>query len=89
MSVIKNFLYAIKDVKVGFWKPFIQPNEAVAIRDFANMVNSGRDSFIDDNYNDLELWQIGTYDDSTGAIESDVKFIVSGSGLRKVVIDNA
>ncbi len=88
MSVKKNFLYAIKDVKVGFWKPFIQPNEAVAIRDFANMVNSGRDSFIDDNYNDLELWQIGTYDDSTGVIESDVKFLVAGSGLRKVVKDN-
>lgn len=53
------------------------------------MVNSGRDSFVNDNYNDLELWQIGIYDDSTGVIESDVKFVVAGAGLRKVVSDNA
>lgn len=81
----KNILYAIKDVKVGFWKPFIQPNEAVAIRDFSNMVNSGRDQFVNDNYSDLELWQIGFYDDTTGNIDSVVKFVVAGAALRKEV----
>lgn len=81
----KCILYAIKDVKVGFWKPFIQPNEAVAVRDFSNMVNSDRDQFVSDNFSDLELYQIGYFDDTTGDIVSMVKFVVSGSALRKDV----
>lgn len=86
MNVVKkNILYSIKDVKVGFWKPFIQPNEAVALRDFSNMVNSDRDDFVRCNYSDLELWQIGYFDDITGNIISDVKFCVAGTALRKDV----
>ena len=76
-------LYAIKDNKVGFWKPFIQPNEAVAVRDFSNMINHSDDGFVQQNYADLDLYQLGTYDDKTGVIVSDVKFIASGAGVKK------
>lgn len=76
-------LYAIKDVKIGFWKPFCQLNEAVAVREFTNMVNSERDEFVKDNYSDLELWCLGTYNDKTGEIVSKVDFICSGSNVHK------
>lgn len=76
-------VYAIKDTKVGFWKPFIQPNEAVAIRDFANMVNSTDDRFVRDNFADLELYRLGYFDDTTGVIETDVSFIASGISLKR------
>lgn len=78
-------LYAIKDVKVGFWKPFTQHNHPVAIRDFGNMVNSRENSFVSENYEDLELWYLGTYDDSTGVISSDVQFITNGVNVKKEV----
>lgn len=76
-------VYAIKDTKVGFWKPFIQPNEAVAVRDFANMVNNSDDRFVRDCYSDLELYRLGYFDDITGVITSDVKFVVSGISLKR------
>lgn len=77
-------LFAIKDTKVGFWKPFVQPNDAVAVREFSNMVNSSVNSFVTDNYEDLELWSLGTYDEKTGEIVSDVQFICTGVSLKKV-----
>lgn len=78
-------LYAIKDNKVSFWRPFTQPNEAVAVRDFTNMINHSNDDVIKQNYPDLDLYQLGTYDEHTGAIVSDVKFIASGSSVKKEV----
>ena len=78
-------LYAIKDVKVGYWKPFVQHNDSTAHREFANMVNSKTDSFVTDNFQDLELWSLGSYDENTGVIESDVNFIVNGSSVHKEV----
>ena len=78
-------LYAIKDVKVGFWKPFCQPNDAVASREFSNLINSTRESIVKDNPCDFELWCLGTYDEATGAIVSDVQFIISGASVKKEV----
>lgn len=84
MSEVKKLeVYAIKDIKVGFWKPFVQPNEAVAIRDFVNMVNGSDDRFVRDNYSDLELYRLGYFCDSTGAIESSVEFVAAGSAVKR------
>lgn len=78
-------LYSIKDNKVGFWKPFVSHNDAVASREFGNMINSSNDSFVKDNYADLDLYCLGTYDDNTGVITSDVQFICSGVSLKKEI----
>lgn len=78
-------LYAIKDVKVGFWKPFVQPNEGVAIREFSNLVNSPGNDFVAQNYADLELWCLGTYDDVTGEISTEVEYIVKGADVKRGV----
>ncbi len=87
MSEKKKNLFAIKDTKVGFWKPFIQPNEAVAVRDFSNMVNSSDNPFVRDNYMDLELYSLGCFDDITGSIDSDVSFICTGVSLKKTEVE--
>ena len=78
-------LYAIKDNKVSFWRPFTQPNEAVAIRDFSNMINHSNDDMVKQNYADLDLYQLGTYDEHTGEIVSDVKFVAAGASVKKEV----
>lgn len=77
-------VYALKDVKVGFWKPFTQPNDAVAKREFDNLVNGSADTFIVQNYQDLELYKIGSYDDETGVLTSDVQYLLKGVDVKKV-----
>lgn len=79
-----NGIFAIKDKKSFFWKPFCQPNDLVAIREFDNMVNSGNE-FMQQNYADMDLYKLGTYNDETGVIESNVEFVCSGSDVKKVV----
>lgn len=79
-----NPLYAIKDVKTTFWKPFVAVNEQSALREFDNLINSGHE-FATQNYADLELWKIGTYDDTTAVIVSDVDYVASGRDFFKEV----
>lgn len=77
-------VYSIKDTKATFWKPHVQLNDLVARREFDNMINSGANDFYSVNYADLELWQIGTYDDVTGALTPELKFVCSGVDVKKV-----
>lgn len=76
-------IFAIKDVKVGFMQPFIQVNDAVALREFTNIVNSGS-SVVSANYTDMELYRIGSYNQDTGLIESKVDFLIKGSDVIHV-----
>lgn len=76
-------LYAIKDTKTVFWKPFVHHNDLSAQREFTNLVNSN-DVLVSSNVADFELWKLGTYDDTTGAIVSKVEFICNGTSVKKV-----
>lgn len=76
-------VYAIKDTKVGFMQPFIQPNDAVAVREFGNIVNSGN-SMVSANYQDMELYCLGEYNQDTGKIVSEVEFIIKGADVKAV-----
>lgn len=55
-------LYAVQDTLVGFGKPFIGINEEVVKRDYleANTNNPHK--------TDMRLFEIGTFDDSTGTV---------------------
>lgn len=77
-------IYAIKDTKVGFMQPFCQVNDSVAIREFGNLINTGS-SVVSQNYEDMELYSLGTYSQDTGSIESDVQYLVKGVDVKKVV----
>lgn len=79
-------LFSIKDVKTSFWKPFVSVNEQDAIREFSNLINSGHE-FATQNYADLELWKIGTYDDTTAEIVSSVEYLACGRDFFKEVKD--
>ena len=76
-------LYAIKDVKTVFWKPFTHHNDLSAQREFANLVNSGND-LVASNVDDFELWKLGEYNDATGAILSKPCFVCNGISVKKV-----
>lgn len=77
-------IYCIKDTKVGFMNPFVQPNDAVACREFANLVNSHGNSVVSVNYEDMELYKLGSYDQNTGVIVSEVTYLIKGADVRKV-----
>lgn len=80
---MKFGVYVIKDTKVGFMRPFVQPNDAVAVREFTNIVNDGS-SLISVNYKDMELYKLGTFDDNTGIIESKVEYLVKAVDVFSV-----
>lgn len=72
-------LYAYKDNSIGFGDPFTQANEHVAVRNFMDMAEkTGRNVL-----NDIDLYQIGTYNDETGKIELEQKLILKGSSVIK------
>lgn len=68
-------LYSIKDTKIGYMAPFIQQNNAVAIRTFKNMRNASQPNAVNTNPEDKELWELGIYDEETGEIKPNLVFI--------------
>lgn len=77
-------VYCIKDTKATFWKPHTQINDAVARREFTNMINAPDNNFAAQNYSDMELYRIGTFDDANGVTTSDVVYLCSGVDVKKV-----
>ena len=69
-------IYAIKDKKVRFMSLFTQANEEIAKRNFKNTVNATEMKL---DPADFELWKLGTYNDLTGYIEPESKFIISAA----------
>lgn len=71
-------LFAIKDVKVGFKSPFVRQNKELAIRDFKNAVaDKNPNNYLSLNPEDFELWYIGSYDETTGIIKSELEPLCS------------
>ena len=81
-------IYAIKDTKAGFIiRPIMHPNDAVAVRDFTNLVNNSNElNQIAMNYTDFELWHIADFDQDTGVITPCLEFLVNGSNVKKVEV---
>lgn len=72
-------IYAWKDTKIAFKNPFLQQNEAVAMRTAKWTANDQEEHAIED----IELWQLGEYDDETGRITPcEPKYIVKLIDLR-------
>ena len=80
---MKLGIYSVKDTKIGYMQPFYQNNEAVAVRNLSNAVNSPQLNNINQNLEDMELWQLGAFDDQTGEITSEIKFVIKAIDLKK------
>lgn len=73
---MKTKIYSIKDTKIGYMSPMYLQNDGVAIREFTNARNSEQKNIVNTNPEDKELWALGEFDDQTGTIISDVRFII-------------
>lgn len=79
---MKTGIYAFKDTKIGFMQPFLQQNRSVAIRTLRIAVNDER-SQIKAMADDIQLYQLGTFDDESGEITSDLKYIASAIDFKE------
>ena len=81
---MKNKMYCIKDVLVGFKPPFTAPNNNCAIRLFTQLVNAVDSNDVKTNPSDYQLFYIGELDDQTGEFESSVEFLANAIDLKEV-----
>lgn len=68
-------LFSLKDVLVGFNQPFMAASQAVAVRNLRNMVNSSSKNTIQEVVSDIELWQLGEFDQDTGELKASLEFV--------------
>ena len=73
---MKTIMYAFRDTKIGYMQPFLQQNEAVALRTLKIAVNDEK-SQIRAMAEDIQLYQVGTFDDETGEIKANLKFVAN------------
>lgn len=76
---MKLNIYSIKDTKIGYMSPIYLQNDGVAVREFANLAKDTNKNIVNTNYEDKELWLLGHFDDQTGAIEPEVRYIAKAT----------
>ena len=77
-------LVAIKDTKSqAYGRPSLAINKDVAIRDVKSLVNDSAKTLVSQFPGDFELWQVGTYAENTGIIESKLEFIENLGNLKE------
>ena len=72
---MKMGLYAFKDIKIGFMKPWTEHNHETARRLYFKAIEDEQQNIINQYPSDIELWTLGTYDDKTGQIHSEPEFM--------------
>ena len=77
-------MYAVKDTVQGeMMNPFLLRNKEEAKRAFGIAVNSGKDNNICIYYKDMQLFELGEYNTTTGEIKSKVEYVCSGSDVKE------
>lgn len=71
-------LYAVKDNKEGFVEVFLQANDGVAIRNFAEAPKN-QQTMIGKHPEDFELWKLGNIDSETGALTDDLRKLANAA----------
>ena len=74
-------IYSIKDTKIGYMSPMYLQNDGVAIREFTNARNSEQKNIVNTNPEDKELWCLGEFNDQTGVITSEVRFLIKAEDV--------
>lgn len=75
---MKIGMYAFKDTKIGYMNPWTSHNDETAIRTFRSAVMDENENAIKNHLKDIELYKLGTYNDDTGELEKNHKFLING-----------
>lgn len=80
---MKLKIFAVKDTVQGeMMNPFLLRNKEEAKRTFGVAINSGKDNNICIYYKDMQLYELGEYDTTTGEIKSEVEYVCSGLDVK-------
>lgn len=81
---MKYQVYAVKDTVQGeLMNPFLLRNDEEAKRTFAQAVNTPGQHNIFVYYKDMQLFNLGEYESTTGEIKPNVKYVCSGLDVRE------
>ncbi len=81
---MKLNIYSVKDVVVGeLGNPFYLSNDEEAKRAYKNAINANNGTNICINYQDTQLFKLGTFDTTTGNIDSKVEYLVNGIEMKQ------
>lgn len=72
---MKMGLYAFKDIKIGFMKPWTSQNHETARRLYFRAIEDEEENIVNQFPSDIELWTLGVYNDQTGEIHSEPEFM--------------
>lgn len=68
---MKKRVYAIRDDKLEcFAQPVLVDNDAVAVRQFGDIISAGNDHIMGKHPGDFALYHLGEYDMHTGIFEN-------------------
>lgn len=81
-------LYCVKDAKVGMNQPYVANNDLDAMRSFQDTINrepmpGQPKSTLAQHPEDFSLFQLGTFNQQTGEIKPEVKFLIQAVDLVK------
>ena len=72
----------------NFFTPFVQANNATAIRLMKSTLMDQRDSVMYNNPQDYDLYKLGEFDTITGEFISKVEKIINGKALMTTEVNN-
>ena len=74
-------IYSMKDVKIGFANPFYQNSDETAERSFKIAITDKTGRLFQIK-NDLELWKLGEFDETTGKITPvEPEYLIGGKDV--------
>lgn len=80
---MKLYAIAVRDTATeSFGRPFFVNHAAQAFRSFSDEVNN-KDSELGKHPSDYELWQLATFDDSTGLFAESAERLARAADLVK------
>lgn len=72
-------LYSVQDLKGDYGAPFTAANDAIALRNFARLVNDPQ-TIIHDAPQDFRLWLVGTMDADSGVLHPAARILLLADG---------
>lgn len=76
-------LYSMKDTKLGkYCTPFQAPNKEIAKRMLQSTIMAGGNN-IAEFPEDFQLYKIGTFNEDTAELQTDIKFVANATEFKK------
>lgn len=81
---MRQLVFVIKDIKVGFGTPFFAISQPLVYRDLERIINSESDSDMARYPQDMQLYALGTFETSSGKLETrDPEFLIELNEFKK------